>query len=285
MYPYVLVPFSDGMETLIPLTYIIFCVVSCRICWKLTQESQHPPLRFWLIFTQVFNILLQSSSMIIRYVVRSRPLYFFNMIMTITNALQICMIQIQVLAIFGILDDRITARLLKKLRLFVILCYIILVGPICTRPFIRNFPSDLMIGSLIFAFGSVLFDNSLVLYMTLLVYRSNKKKHHESAIQAFKRAISLSLCVMLMDWVSLGFLCWMYAAASYTTTLYNILEYLLVLTSGVHCCLLYLVFLRIRDLALTGLKKYPQRALPQNTQTVLLDTKHIETSTKDTQLQ
>jgi peptidoglycan biosynthesis protein MviN/MurJ (putative lipid II flippase) len=143
-----------------------------------------------------------------------------------------------------------------------------------------------MIGTVIFAFGSVLFDNSLVLYMTLLVYKSNRKKHQEPAMQAFKRAITTSLCVMLMDWVSLGFLCWMYTAASYTTALYHILEYLLVLTSGVHCCLLYLVFLRIRDLALTGLKKHPQRAIPPTSQSVMLTEKDTEIQyTKDTQIQ
>jgi hypothetical protein len=271
MYPHVNIPFMNIWESVIPIVYISYFLLSLWILWLVKRDKRHNSFRRLLLITHLFNIVFQTNGMVVRYVVRSRHLYFLNLIMLTVNGYFICNLQIQVLKIFKILDSRISEFRITVLQSAVLVTFIVCIGPILSRPFLEDFPHVLMLGLPVWAFFTVLFDNALVLLMARMIFITNKKRKQESVLSAFRKVVSVSVIIMIMDWVTLGFTVWMFGMGAEVETIhFNILEFAVCFAASAHCALIYLVFLNLRGLALTGISVKPLQLvqLPQTAQTV-----------------
>jgi hypothetical protein len=267
MYPFLLFPFTNVIETIIPLC-VAFVIGTSIFAFVKLYHRPHGSSFFTkkLMGAYLFNIIFQSLGITCRYATKSTLQYFIVATMVPLCVYIVCILETQVLEIFAVLDVRITPRLIKGLQIGITILLIVFCLPHVSRLFITppGFASSLVV---IFGFIAVIFDNTVVISLFYLVYSS--KKHHISlpVLKKFTKAVWILIVIVVFDWSSLSFFAYSFLVVKpdHTSQLYNVTEAVSFITPGIHLTTIFFVFEQLKGITFSGSKDKGKAVQPKNT--------------------
>ncbi|KAJ3258860.1 hypothetical protein HK103_003242 [Boothiomyces macroporosus] len=182
------------------------------------------------------------------------PRIYFKVAALFSSMLSVCigLLNIEILAIFKCLNEKITPKLILFMRTFFIVISILLLGPAFIVVGLDPIPPTLDwlndFTSLLHAVLMIIYDNIQAMYLTHLVYSFKMSKKQETAANSYKRAVILNLTCVLIDWTGAA----LYLYAIYFD--YSPHSSFLIIDSilSFHASFMVLIFLQLQKLALSG---------------------------------
>ncbi|KAJ3319821.1 hypothetical protein HDV06_005871 [Boothiomyces sp. JEL0866] len=141
--------------------------------------------------------------------------YLIKFIATLTylSGLGIFLLNIEILQVFSVLNENITAKKIKCARIFLIVYYFLTnFGLIAALFWLGNSPNYLQpfitFGGYLFLVSGVIYDNLQTFYLTILI-RNNKKSRGRGQLSAksesaLVKMFLVSVSFTMFDWVGVG---------------------------------------------------------------------------------
>ncbi len=252
-----------------------------------TQRKQYTR---WLLVSQFSIILFHISSLILNhffYKIDGNPKYLFFIesiwvfLVTLQEAtflLFIFQINMEILSIFSVLDDRLTARRIRiwsrgaSIYYGIIVSYLIVVVAFLhplNIPFIGQINLLLVV---LFGIFVVLADNFQSLYLTSIVYENSTRKQTQSKKEIQNALIPLTRTILIVSLVDLACIAGgVFFLVNYSLlyTTWWIVDGLNVL-AALHCSAQTVIFYHLKKMALCGFQQSPKKKL-DNKKVIVLE--------------
>ncbi|KAJ3323481.1 hypothetical protein HDV06_001758 [Boothiomyces sp. JEL0866] len=197
------------------------------------------------------------------------PRIYFKIAALFSSALSICIIllNLEILAIFKCLNEKITDEIIRKCKVGFVIFSIIALSPNLVTLWYEVEPPVLKtydeIGSLVHAVLGMIYDNCQAIYLTRLVY-SFKKSKKQATANNYKAIVLLNLITIFIDWGGAS----LYAYTLYFETSAHSKFLIVDTVISFHGSFMVIVFLLLKKLALTGVKKKELVAAEKSTNNI-----------------
>lgn len=129
MYDAILSPFSDVFDTAVPLLHVGIMLVNLYYIYDIVARGRRYGFTKLMLAIQTCNVMFQILGLLSRYVSNSGFLFYFNTLCSTLAIYFILLLQFEVLQIFSVLNDKITAQKLYWGRILSTILYFCLNIP------------------------------------------------------------------------------------------------------------------------------------------------------------
>ncbi|KAJ3268881.1 hypothetical protein HDV01_002139 [Terramyces sp. JEL0728] len=243
------------------IAFIIANVLILSVLYRVLTDVKQQTLSNRLYLMQAINFIQLVGYGLYGFTLH--PRIYFKIAAMFSSLLSACIVllNIEILAIFKCLNEKITTKLITSLRITFIIISILLLGPAFIVVGFDPIPPVLdwtnAFTSLLHAILLIIYDNVQALYLTHLVYSFKISKKLATA-NSYKQTVVLNLVCVLMDWT--GAALYMYAIYfdnSGSHSLFLLIDSIL----SFHASFMVLIFLQLKKLALSGVKKLKPKAV------------------------
>ncbi|KAJ3267534.1 hypothetical protein HDV01_004806 [Terramyces sp. JEL0728] len=157
-----------------------------------------------LVFLQSIISLLNTFVITSWYLARILGIVLYLVIFTIT------LLNIQILEIFSVLNDRITPKFIAALRIFTVAWHIILLIPnYATLFYGESLPTWINLtnsfGGVLYVISCAMYDNAQGIFLIVTIYRSKQKSNQmisHKSMECLKNTVVTNLIILVLDWAT-----------------------------------------------------------------------------------
>ncbi|KAJ3323482.1 hypothetical protein HDV06_001759 [Boothiomyces sp. JEL0866] len=218
---------DNTVDIISVIVFIFGNVLILYVLYRIMTDVKQQNLSNRLYLMQAINFIQFLGYGLYGFILHPRIYFKIAALFSSMLSVCICLLNIEILAIFKCLNEKISPKLIFNMKI----CFIL-----------NDFTS------LVHAVLMIIYDNIQALYLTHLVYSFKVSKRQETAANFYKKTVILNLICVLIDWTGAG----MYLYAIYFDysphSLFLIIDSIL----SFHASFMVLIFLQLKKLALTG---------------------------------